>query len=309
MNRPSKVTVSVVATLLIAGAIAGVAAASVHSRPSIFYGCESATGSVSAISTSSQLRCPGATRVRWNATGPRGAAGSPGATGAAGAAGSPGATGAAGAAGSPGATGVAGAMGSPGAPGVRGSLWSTGSGAPTATGLNGDLYLDTATGNVYELVTGSWTMEANITGPQGPNGVVRDCSLTPYPGIDLAGCSLSISPFTDYSEANLSGVSMVNNIIDGDNFTNANLTGANLQFVDNGGTAANFTNANLTGVNLGGAYLASSNFTNANLSGANLDLAFAFGATGFATALYNDTTCPDATVVSTPNTCVGHEFP
>jgi hypothetical protein len=301
MNRPSKVTMLVAASLLIAGTVAGVAAAGVHSLPTAFYGCESTSGSVSAISTSSQLRCPGATRVRWNATGPRGATGPTGATGAAGAAGLPGATGA------PGAVGPHGAPGTAGAPGARGSLWSTGSGAPTAAGLDGDLYLDTATGNVYELVSGTWTLETNITGPQGPNGVVLDCSLTPYPGIDLAGCNL-FSFHADYSDANLSGANMVFDIIDGDNFTNANLSGANMQFVLNGAAPANFTNANLTGADIRDADLVSSNFTNANLSGVDFSNSFGIGATGLSTALYNNTTCPDGTVVSSPFTCAGHGF-
>jgi Pentapeptide repeats (8 copies) len=292
MNRSSKVTMSVVATLLIAGTVAGVAAAGVRSRPKVFYACESATGSVGAISTSAHLRCPGATRVRWNATGPRGAAGSPGAVGPQG---PQGATGAAGAPGTP---------GTPGAPGERGSLWSTGNGAPTAAGLNGDLYLDTATGDVYELVAGTWTLEANI---KGPNGVVRDCTLAPYPGIDLAGCFV-FDFNANFSEANLSGANFISGIIDGDNFTNANLAGASFIGVLNGAAPANFTNANLTGANFAGALLASSNFTNANLSGVNFSGVAGSGATGLSTALYNNTTCPDGTVVSSPSTCVGHGF-
>jgi uncharacterized protein YjbI with pentapeptide repeats len=152
-------------------------------------------------------------------------------------------------------------------------------------------------------------MESNITGPQGPNGVVRDCSLTPYPGIDLAGCNLSLFlPNTNFSEANLSGADMLFDIIDGDNFTNANLTGANLEGVLNGVTPADFTNANLTGANLRNADLRSSNFTNANLSGVDFSFSFGSGATELSTALYNNTTCPDRTVVSSPATCVGHGF-
>lgn len=55
-----------------------------------------------------------------------------------------------------GATGPTGPQGTPGAPGAtgtRGSLWYTGSGAPgTISGaLAQDLYLDTATGNVYQF--------------------------------------------------------------------------------------------------------------------------------------------------------------
>jgi hypothetical protein len=63
-----------------------------------------------------------------------------------------------------GAVGGQGPQGSTGAPGVagaRGSLWSTGTGAPSlVTGrADGDLYLDTASGNVYELLSGTWTLE------------------------------------------------------------------------------------------------------------------------------------------------------
>lgn len=52
--------------------------------------------------------------------------------------------------GNPGLQGDAGPAGSPGA---RGSKWFTGSGAPgTVSGsAAGDMYLDTSTGNVYEL--------------------------------------------------------------------------------------------------------------------------------------------------------------
>lgn len=50
--------------------------------------------------------------------------------------------------------GLKGDTGNTGAPGVRGSKWFTGAGAPsTVTGsLAGDMYLDTTTGTVYELV-------------------------------------------------------------------------------------------------------------------------------------------------------------
>ncbi len=43
--------------------------------------------------------------------------------------------------------------GDDGAPGARGSKWFTGTGAPAGvTGsVAGDMYLDTASGNVYEL--------------------------------------------------------------------------------------------------------------------------------------------------------------
>jgi len=58
-----------------------------------------------------------------------------------------------GATGPTGPTGPAGATGATGPTGTRGSLWYTGTGAPgTITGsLPGDMYLDTATGDIYQL--------------------------------------------------------------------------------------------------------------------------------------------------------------
>jgi hypothetical protein len=58
--------------------------------------------------------------------------------------------------GAPGTTGPEGPQGipgSPGAPGARGTKWFRGSGAPGSISgqLVGDFYLDTATGDVYEL--------------------------------------------------------------------------------------------------------------------------------------------------------------
>lgn len=54
---------------------------------------------------------------------------------------------------------VAGPMGPKGDPGARGSIWTTGSGAPLAPGgVDGDMYLDTATGNVWQwsAASGLW---------------------------------------------------------------------------------------------------------------------------------------------------------
>jgi Collagen triple helix repeat (20 copies) len=124
------------------------------------------------------------------AQGPQGPAGPTGPTGSTGATGSPGTNGTNGTNGATGATGAqgpqgnTGATGSTGATGTRGSLWYEGSGSPgTIAGqLNNDFYLDTATGNVWELISGTWTEVGNIkgatgatgaqgaTGPQGPAG-------------------------------------------------------------------------------------------------------------------------------------------
>jgi hypothetical protein len=68
---------------------------------------------------------------------------------------------------------VPGAQGAAGTPGAR---WWTTSAAPTTTLLpnasNGDFDLDTATGEYYELVSGSWVAQGNLTGPAGPTGPV-----------------------------------------------------------------------------------------------------------------------------------------
>jgi hypothetical protein len=53
--------------------------------------------------------------------------------------------------GPPGPTGATGATGTPGA------AWLTGDGPPSdMVGVNGDLYLDVLTGDVYDKVGGTW---------------------------------------------------------------------------------------------------------------------------------------------------------
>ncbi len=332
MKRPSRAATTLVASLLVVGTVAGVATASARTQPKSFFACESATGEVTSISTSSHIRCPGAVRVRWNSTGPRGARGATGPQGVPGARGSlwstgsgtPTATGqngdlyldtssgevyevvsgtwtmeanitgpqgAMGARGISGSQGLQGPQGPQGVPGARGSLWSTGSGTPTATGQSGDLYLDTSTGDVYELVAAAWVLKANIKGPQGaqgPNGVVRDCSTSSYyPGIDLAGCDLFGANLTgaNLAGANLAGANLSQSSLRQVDLTGANLGGANL-------FEADLTNANLTGANLGGANLSEANLTDASLTGASL--------TG---AIYLLTLCPSGTTASSPTTC------
>lgn len=58
-----------------------------------------------------------------------------------------------------------------GAPGQDGSTWFNGTGAPTtATGVDGDYYLDTDTGDVFRKSSGAWSKVGNIKGPQGDPG-------------------------------------------------------------------------------------------------------------------------------------------
>lgn len=226
--------------------------------------------------------------------------------------------------------GPAGAAGTPGVAGARGSLWSTGASAPSVISGQqaGDLYLDTANNNVYELVAGTWTLEDNI---QGAAGSSYNCSAGLYPGIDMDGCALGGAHYFDlnvpgaqfaganlgssflyggsnFDDANFSGATMTSSYLyNSATFQNANFSGANLasSYLYTGGdfTNANFTGANLTNANLyNGGIFTNANFSNANLTGANI-----VGGT-FTNAIWNDTTCPGGTNSSiyTPQTCVGH---
>lgn len=80
----------------------------------------------------------------------------------------------AGPAGAAGPVGPAGAAGPVGPTGPSGEKWFTGSGNPVAVSgaVNGDWYLDSVTGNYWELVTGAWAPRGSLAGPQGPAGPV-----------------------------------------------------------------------------------------------------------------------------------------
>ena len=104
-----------------------------------------------------------------------------GATGATGAIGATGATGATGPQGPAGSNGTDGTDGTNGTNGTNGATWFMGSGEPSASQGNvGDLYLDTASGNVYQKASSSdWGAPiADITGPQGPKGDKGDTGAT-----------------------------------------------------------------------------------------------------------------------------------
>lgn len=73
-----------------------------------------------------------------------------------------------------GATGTAGATGATGPTGengINGTQIRTGIGAPSnGTGVNGDLYLNTTNGDLYEKDAGIYSVTDNLTGPSGPAG-------------------------------------------------------------------------------------------------------------------------------------------
>lgn len=64
--------------------------------------------------------------------------------------------------------GAPGDDGAPGADGTNGSVWYNGTGAPTTLHNDGDYYLRTSNGDVYQQVSNSWGSPIeNLTGPAG----------------------------------------------------------------------------------------------------------------------------------------------
>ena len=95
---------------------------------------------------------------------------------------------------------------------------------------------------------------------------------------------------TDFTNADLTGVTFAVDTVVNANFTGANLTGATLNYRNL--TGATFTDANLTGAKFTDANLTGATFTDANISGVT----------------WVGATCPDGTVLTTSpsDTCVGH---
>lgn len=84
-----------------------------------------------------------------------------------------------GATGASGAAGATGASGAAGADGLDGSTWYNGASVPSGgLGINGDYYLRTSNGDVYEKASGSWSVITNIMGPTGPAGAGTGDMLT-----------------------------------------------------------------------------------------------------------------------------------
>ncbi len=140
------------------------------------------------------------------------------------------------------------------------------------------------------LPDGSHGVLINSRGPSGPRasrglpgpaGATHNCSATPYPGIDLAACSLISAKLirANLTGADLAGADLSDGEVNssGANLTDANLIGANLtdanlsgQGGDTGQTGATLTDANLTGADLTDADLFDADLSGANLTGANL---------------------------------------
>ena len=78
-----------------------------------------------------------------------------------------------------GATGPVGADGATGPAGADGATILHGAADPTNEGNDGDYFLNTASGDWFEKVSGSWGVAiGNLTGPQGIQGVTGDTGAT-----------------------------------------------------------------------------------------------------------------------------------
>jgi hypothetical protein len=63
--------------------------------------------------------------------------------------------------------------------------WLTGTGVPSSgLGVDGDLYLRTTTGDVYQKAAGAWTIVANLMGPAGADGADGADGAPGPPGAD-----------------------------------------------------------------------------------------------------------------------------
>lgn len=142
--------------------------------------------------------------------------GVPGGQGPVGPEGPQGIQGPAGPQGDPGPQGPAGSNGTNGTNGVDGTKWLlSGSGAPSAgAGNTNDLYLRTSNGDVYQKISGTWTIITNITGPAGagsgdmvkatydPNSINADAfARTNHTGTQTAS---TISDFSTAADARIS---------------------------------------------------------------------------------------------------------
>jgi hypothetical protein len=80
--------------------------------------------------------------------------------------------------------------------GGGGSSWFDGAGTPSSgLGVNGDYYLNTTNGDVYEKAGGTWTLVGNIKGPAGTNG-------TNGVGVPVAGTTGQILAKIDATDYN-----------------------------------------------------------------------------------------------------------
>ncbi len=113
----------------------------------------------------------------------------------------------------------------------------------------------------------------NQQGPQGdpgPSGSPRDCSATPFPGVNLAACDLTdvVQEYADFTGANLATTRF-----DGADLAHASLRYANLAgaAINNSATRnAGFGWTDMTGADLDGVLSTQAYFANATLAQASM---------------------------------------
>jgi uncharacterized protein YjbI with pentapeptide repeats len=138
--------------------------------------------------------------------------------------------------------------------------------------------------------TGADLSGALMNGAAGTGGIFDDADL-----------SQAFSIFSTFDGASFRGANLTGLFFDQGWSQNTDFTGANL------GTAyvssTNLSGSDFTDADLRGATLSVVNLTGADLSGANLQGATLSSVTGLATATYDNTTCPNGSVVTSPAVC------
>lgn len=110
-----------------------------------------------------------------------------------------------------GANGSNGTNGTNGTNGINGTTWYAGTIVPSnATGVNGDLYFRSSTGDVYLKSSGTWSIVANITGPQGApgtNGINGNNGTNGSNGAPGAAATISVGSTTTGNSGTSASVS------------------------------------------------------------------------------------------------------
>jgi hypothetical protein len=140
----------------------------------VIYGPKTVSGWPAGVSLVGPKGATGATGAAGpiGSQGPRGDTGQQGLQGLTGATGEQGQQGLPGPKGDKGDPGTNGTDGAVGPAGANGATWTAASGLPTVGGKDGDLYLDTLNGDVYQNAQGTWQAMpiVNLKGPQGAAG-------------------------------------------------------------------------------------------------------------------------------------------
>ena len=107
--------------------------------------------------------------------------------------------------------GASGADGTNGTDGTNGNRWYTGRVTPSITdAIAGDMYLNTANGNVYRYTGTAWSLIGNLTGPQGESGQTGPQGPKGKDGADGAdGANAAASSQSNTGNADASNVTML----------------------------------------------------------------------------------------------------